>query len=76
MGEIRISIPSENLGFPYPVCKKLCYYCLSLIFQKERVNLPKTGAPKKFFYLAFLTQLFCKPYSCSWVYSFKVFTSL
>ena len=21
MGEIRISIPSENLGFPYPVCK-------------------------------------------------------
>ena len=22
MGEIRISIPSENLGFPYPVCQK------------------------------------------------------
>ena len=22
MGEIRISIPSENLRFPYPVCKK------------------------------------------------------
>ena len=22
MGEIRISIPSENLGFPYPVCRK------------------------------------------------------
>ena len=22
MGEIRISIPIENLGFPYPVCKK------------------------------------------------------
>ena len=22
MGEIRISIPSENLVFPYPVCKK------------------------------------------------------
>ena len=22
MGEIRISIPSEDLGFPYPVCKK------------------------------------------------------
>ena len=25
MGEIRISIPSENLGFPYSVCKKLTY---------------------------------------------------
>ena len=25
MGEIRISIPSENLGFPYPVCKKLFF---------------------------------------------------
>ena len=22
MGEIRISIPGESLGFPYPVCKK------------------------------------------------------
>ena len=22
MSEIRISIPSENLGFPYPVCRK------------------------------------------------------
>ena len=25
MGEIRISIPSENLGFPYPVCKKTIF---------------------------------------------------
>ena len=23
MGEIRISIPSENLGFSYPVCKNI-----------------------------------------------------
>ena len=26
MGEIRISIPSETLGFSYPVCKKLSAY--------------------------------------------------
>ena len=25
MGEIRISIPNENLQFPYRVCKKSCY---------------------------------------------------
>ena len=29
MGDIRSSVPSENLGFPFPVCKKifLLYVC-------------------------------------------------
>ena len=25
MGEIRISIPSENLEYPYPICKIIVY---------------------------------------------------
>ena len=33
MGKIRISIPSENLGFPYPVCKKVVY--ITLIIRED-----------------------------------------
>ena len=26
MGEIRIVGPGKTRGYPYPVCKKLCYH--------------------------------------------------
>ena len=39
MGETRISIPSENLGFPYPVCKKrISIRSEKLRMQEKEVN--------------------------------------
>ena len=36
MGEIRISIPNDNLRFSYPVCKNMIFCSLFSEFSKVR----------------------------------------
>ena len=58
MGELRISIPSENLGFPYPVCKNNYFTEMGPQFKVSSKRLREFALMLLFVRVAMLSTIF------------------